>query len=147
MRAKNTDKEKFWNALYGCLIDNLCISLYVLHENFGFGEERLERFVDATVKAAKQFEEWADDEALDIKTDDYRKKYREKHRELLCAATKNFLPDDFREMFFETRTPTDSEIVRRVKADERKKTVSVKEAAEMQVRMQAFGNFLKDRSD
>lgn len=145
MRAKHKDQNKFWNALYGVLIDNLLISIYVLHNDFGFGEERIGHYIDATIKAAKLFEEWSADGVIDDNTESDRKKYREQHREFLKSATTGYLPEAFRTEILEERTPTHAEINIKTKNDSKKNTVTLSEAAELQTKMQAFGDFLKDK--
>lgn len=145
MKVKHKDQNKFWNALYGVLVDNLLISIYVLHNNFGFGEERVGRYIDATIEAAKLFEEWAADDVMDLNTEEGRKKYCEKHREFLKSATVGYLPENFRAEILEERTPTHAEINIKYKNESKKSAITFSEAAELQTKMQAFGDFLKDK--
>ena len=43
MQAKRARTESLNNQIYNVLIDNLVISLYVLHEHFGFGAKRIDQ--------------------------------------------------------------------------------------------------------
>lgn len=146
MRAKRARDESDNNRLYELLVDNLLVSCYVLHEYFGFGQKRLDDYIDAVAVVAKRFDDDARDGVLDYKTAAERARYRAKFKEILRIMTKDFLSEEFYNAVFVDRTPTLSEVVRKEKREQRKLTVSMAEAAKIQTAAQAFGDFLKDRS-
>ena len=59
MQAKRARTESLNNQIYNVLIDNLVISLYVLHEHFGFGAKRIDQYVKALVEMVDRFDEEA----------------------------------------------------------------------------------------
>lgn len=147
MRRRYSEKETWCNQLYNVLEDNLLVTVVVLHERFGFGEKRLMEFVDAVQETAAKFSEMIRDEVIDEKTDSYRHRYQQAFRGTLRATTENFMPDAFIKAIF-GHTPTKREIEREVKIKTREKqktAVTLSEAAELQAKMQAFGDFLKDK--
>lgn len=147
MRAKRARDESDNNRLYELLVDNLIVSCFVLHEYFGFGQKRLDDYISAVAEVAKRFDDQARDGVLDYKTAAERARYRDKFKEILRIMTKDFLSEEFYNAVFIDHTPTLSEVVRKEKREQRKLAVSVAEAAKMQTMAQAFGDFLKDRSD
>lgn len=147
MRAKRARDESDINRLYELLVDNLLVSCYVLHEYFGFGQKRLDDYITAVGEVVKRFDDQARDGVLDYKTAAERARYRDQFKEILRIMTKDFLSDEFYNAIFASRTPTLSEVMSKEKREQRKLTVSIAEAAKIQTAAQAFGDFLKDRSD
>lgn len=148
MRAKRAKTESINNQLYNCLIDNLLISLYILHDKYGFGEKRITDYINAHVEYAKKMDEYIRDDVIKEMTADYRNKYQQEFREMLRITTKEFLPPGFYVEIFENRCPTRAEIVskrnREVKERNAKTAVSISQAAEMQKAAQIFQQFLRD---
>lgn len=148
MKRKYTEKEKWCNQLYKVLEDNLIVTAVVLHEYFGFGEKRIDDYMKAVQETAARFNEMAKDEVLDIKTDNYRRKYCEAYRAIIKTNSENFMPEEFHKAIFSGHTPTKREIEREVKLKNKelwKNSTSLAEAAELQAKMQAFGDFLRDK--
>lgn len=148
MIRKYTEKEKWCNQLYKVLEDNLIVTAVVLHEYFGFGEKRIDDYMKAVQETAARFNEMAKDEVLDVKTDDYRRKYCEAYRAIIKANSENFMPEEFHKAIFSGHTPTKREIEQEVKIKTRemqKNAVTLSEAAELQAKMQDFRDFLKDK--
>ncbi|MGN0598680.1 MAG: hypothetical protein ACI4JK_02195 [Oscillospiraceae bacterium] len=147
MRVKRAHDESLNNQMYECLLDNLLISCYVLNEEFGFGESRIDRYIKAVAEMAKRFDEQVADGVLDCKTAADRLKYQQGFREILRITTKNILPEWFYNEVFHHRCPTRSEAVLKSKNIQRKNAVSLADASRMQAQMQAFSDYLKDKEE
>lgn len=145
MRAKKARDESDNNRLYELLVDNLLVSVYVLHEYFGFGEKRLDDYITAVAAVAKRFDDDTRDGVLDFKTAAERARYRDKFKAYLRIMCKDFISEELYSTFFVDRTPTRSEVLRKAKRERDMCAVSVAEAAKMQTMAQAFGDFLKDK--
>ena len=148
MQAKRARTESLNNQIYNVLIDNLVISLYVLHEHFGFGAKRSDQYVKALVEMVDRFDEEARDGVHRVKTEDVRREYQETFHNILRVRTKEFMPPDFYAEVFEARRPTRSDVKRKYDRETReraeKTAVSVAQAAEMQKAAQIFQQFLRD---
>ena len=151
MKAKRARTESINNQIYNCLIDNLLISLYILHDKYGFGEKRITDYINTHVEYAAKMDEYIRDEVIAEKTEDFRSKYRQQMNEILRTITKEFLPADFYTEIFEKPTPTRAEVVSRSNRQRKeraaKTAVSVTQAAEMQKAAQIFQQFLRERGD
>ena len=151
MNAKKARLESYNNQLYDCLMQNMIMFMFILHEQFHFGEDRLTRCLTFIREYAQMFDDQARDGILEENIDDYRKKYRQNIREILKITTKNILPPDFYAEVFENRCPTRAETVskynRETKAKIAKTAVSFSQAAEMQRAAQIFQSFLRERGD
>lgn len=146
--SKSAQKESWVDALYETIEDNVLATVLVLHEQFGFGEKRIEQYLDAFVKMADKLNAAAEDEIKNFKTGDYRIKYKQAIREILRVTTLNIMPERFyNEVFIKGHsTAKDVEMESaRLKRRKEQMPLSFSEAAELQAKMQAFGDFLKDK--
>ena len=146
--SKSAQKESWVNALYETIEDNVLATVLVLHEQFGFGEKRIEQYLDAFEKMADKLNAAAEDEIKDFKTGDYRIKYKQTIREILRVTTLNIMPERFyNEVFIKGHsTAKDVEMESaRLKRRKEQMPLSFSEAAELQAKMQAFRDFLKDK--
>ena len=146
--SKSAQKESWVDALYETIEDNVLATVLVLHEQFGFGEKRIEQYLDAFEKMADKLNAAAEDEIKDFKTGDYRIKYKQTIREILRVTTLNIMPERFyNEVFIKGHsTAKDVEMESaRMKRQKEQMPLSFSEAAELQAKMQAFGDFLKDK--
>ena len=146
--SKSAQKESWGDALYETIEDNVLATVLVLHEQFGFGEKRIEQYLDAFEKMADKLNAAAEDEIKDFKTGDYRIKYKQTIREILRVTTLNIMPERFyNEVFIKGHsTAKDVEMESaRLKRRKEQMPLSFSEAAELQAKMQAFRNFLKDK--
>ena len=146
--SKSAQKESWVDALYETIEDNVLATVLVLHEQFGFGEKRIEQYLDAFEKMADKLNAAAEDEIKDFKTGDYRIKYKQTIREILRVTTLNIMPERFyNEVFIKGHsTAKDVEMESaRAKRQKDKLPLSFSEAAELQAKMQAFGDFLRDK--
>ena len=146
--SKSAQKESWVDALYETIEDNVLATVLVLHEQFGFGEKRIEQYLDAFEKMADKLNAAAEDEIKDFKTGDYRIKYKQTIREILRVTTLNIMPERFyNEVFIKGHsTAKDVEMESaRLKRRKEQMPLSFSEAAELQAKMQAFRNFLKDK--
>ena len=146
--SKSAQKESWVDALYETIEDNVLATVLVLHEQFGFGEKRIEQYLDAFEKMADKLNAAAEDEIKDFKTGDYRVKYKQAIREILRISTLNIMPERFyNEVFIKGHsTAKDVEMESaRLKRRKEQMPLSFSEAAELQAEMQAFRDFLKDK--
>ena len=146
--SKSAQKESWVDALYETIEDNVLATVLVLHEQFGFGEKRIEQYLDAFEKMADKLNAAAEDEIKDFKTGDYRVKYKQAIREILRVTTLNIMPERFyKEVFIKGHgTAKDVEMESaRLKRRKEQMPLSFSEAAELQAEMQAFRDFLKDK--
>ena len=146
--SKSAQKESWVDALYETIEDNVLATVLVLHEQFGFGEKRIEQYLDAFEKMADKLNAAAEDEIKDFKTGDYRIKYKQTIREILRVTTLNIMPERFyNEVFIKGHsTAKDVEMESaRLKRRKEQMPLSLSEAAELQAEMQAFRDFLKDK--
>ena len=146
--SKSAQKESWVDALYETIEDNVLATVLVLHEQFGFGEKRIEQYLDAFEKMADKLNAAAEDEIKDFKTGDYRVKYKQAIREILRVTTLNIMPERFyNEVFIKGHsTAKDVEMESaRLKRRKEQMPLSFSEAAELQAEMQAFRDFLKDK--
>lgn len=151
MKSKRARTESINNQIYNCLIDNLLITLYILHDKYGFGEKRITDYINTHVEYAAKMDEYIRDEVIAEKTEDFRSLYRRQMHEILRTMTKEFLPADFYAEIFEKPTPTRAEVVSRSNRQRKeraaKTAVSVSQAAEMQRAAQIFQQFLREGGD
>ena len=146
--SKSAQKEAWTDALYETIEDNVLATVLVLHEQFGFGEKRIEKYLAAFEEMAERLNAAAEDEVKDFKTGDYRTKYKQAIREILRVTTLNLMPERFyNEVFIKGHgTAKDVEMESaRAKRQKDKRPLSFSEAAELQAKMQVFGDFLKDK--
>ena len=146
--SKSAQKEAWADALYETIEDNVLATVLVLHEQFGFGEKRIEKYLAAFEEMAERLNAAAEDEVKDFKTGDYRVKYKQAIREILRVTTLNIMPERFyNEVFIKGHgTAKDVEMESaRTKRQKDKLPLSFSEAAELQAKMQAFGDFLRDK--
>ena len=146
--SKSAQKESWVDALYETIEDNVLATVLVLHEQFGFGEKRIEQYLDAFEKMADKLNAAAEDEIKDFKTGDYRVKYKQAIREILRVTTLNIMPERFyNEVFIKGHsTAKDVEMESaRLKRRKEQMPLSFSEAAELQAEMQAFRDFLRDK--
>lgn len=144
--SKKAAKESYNNQIYNVLVDNLLVCVVTLHDSFGFGEKRLNDFINGVMETVKDFDEAAADGVLDTLTAEERKRYRDRFREILRIRTKNYLNEDFYNEIFNGRNPTKTEIELKAKADRKARTVSMSEAVRIQNAARAFEDCLKERS-
>lgn len=136
--SNNVGAEKSWRQIIETMEDNVIITLQVLHEDFGFGEERMNRLLDAILDKAQEFQQAVDDDVLDLKTNYEREHYHDKIHELIKTKAVGFLPTGIYNWFYNTPLPSVSSVRREDKAKARRKNhVSLKEATELQQKMLA----------
>ena len=146
--SKSAQKEAWTDALYETIEDYGLATVLGLHEQFGFGEKRIEKYLAAFEEMAERLNAAAEDEVKDFKTGDYRAKYKQAIREILRVTTLNIMPERFyNEVFIKGHsTAKDVEMESaRAKRQKNKLPLSFSEAAELQAKMQAFGDFLRDK--
>lgn len=141
--------QKNWNSVYETLSDNLALVLLVLHDEYGFGRERIGKLLAAMTETTKKFDEYQADDVLDIKREQLTGDFldvKDLH-EFLKIRLKGVIPEEFYNDMFYNATPAFHEAQAKYKRNTQKqqKKVSFTEAAEMQSRMLAMKEFLNDR--
>lgn len=146
--SKAAHKEAWVDALYETLEDNVLVTVLVLHESFGFGKKRLGRYLTAFEEMAERLNTMVEDDIKGYKTSDYRAKYKQDIKDILSHSSKHLMPDEFYDKVFVKGHNTKREVETEAARAMRKKhenPLSLSESAELQAKMQAFGDFLKDK--
>lgn len=145
----NIELQKAWNSVYENMEDNIALMLLVIHNEYGFGRERIVKLLDAMEEMSQKFDEYQQDGVLDIK----RKKLTEGFinekdlRKFLQARLRDIIPEEYYDKVFYSTTSALREALSKSKHKaECQQTVSIAEAAEMQKRMFAMKDFLNERS-
>ena len=152
MKRNNSKIEfqKNWNTVYETMEDNLALMLLVLHDEYGFGRERIGKLLASMTETVKRFDEYQADGVLDIKRAELTENFldvKDLH-EFLKVRLKGVVPEEFyNELFYKT-TPALYEAQAKSKhnAMKRQQTVPIAEAAEIQRKVHAMKKFLEDRS-
>lgn len=143
----NINFQKNWNAVYKTLEDNLALMLLVLHDEYGFGRERIGKLLASMTETAKRFDEYQEDGILDIKREQLTDGFldvKDLH-EFLKIKLKGVVPEVFYNDLFYNATPAFHEAQAKYKHNTQKqqKKVSFAEAAEIQSRVLAMKEFCK----
>ena len=152
MRANSSRAaaEKYWAQVTDVLEDNLILVLCCLREEFGFGEKRLNSLLDSVYAKAKEFNQMAKDEVLDIKTNEDRERFHSFTHELIKARAMEFMPREIYDFFYTAKKPTLSETRiashTREKAEAQKERDNLKNVAEMQKKLQAARSWAQNNS-
>ena len=149
VNSKKTIDEKYWTQITQVLKDNLILVLMVLHEQYGFSD-RQRTVLDAVYEKAKLFDQMARDEILEIKTQHEREKYHKIIHEIIKLRAHAFMPPDIWDFFYNSSTPTFTETraasSRKEKENARKEQLSLKQAMQMQVDLQAARGWAMNNS-
>lgn len=146
----NIELQKVWDAVYSNMEDNIALMLLVLHDEYGFGRERIIKLLDAMEEMSQRFDEYQQDGVLDIK----RRKLTEGFvsekdlRKFLQTRLRGVIPEEYYDKVFYSTTSALHEAQAKSKhnAMKRQQTVPVAEAAEIQSKVLAMRDFLNERS-
>ncbi len=148
MKRSETDikLKKAWDAVCENMEDNLDMMLLVLHNEYGFGKERLVKLLDAMEEMSQKFDEYQADGVLEIK----RKNLTERNidekelRKFLQSRVKGVIPEEYYNKIFYSRTSAmyGAQAKSKQNALKRQQTVPVAEAAEIQSKVLAMKKFL-----
>ena len=140
--------EKRWRKIIETMEDNVIILLQVLHEEFGFGEERQNRVLTSILRKAEEFNDAIDDDVLDIKTDYERALFHDKVHDLIRIKSIGVVPKEIYDCFYNTPMQTNAAVRRECKMKERQKNaISLKQAAELQQNMLAAKRYVESHSN
>ena len=125
--SKKATDEKYWNLSLKFAVDNLKVALITLNREFGFGPERLTRFLDGVAETSARYNKAFDDGVMDdvINADVEGLKIPDEYIELLCARK------------FDTRSEWHC-------ANRPHNNISMREATEAVKRMQAMRDYQKE---
>ena len=142
--------KKAWDAVCENMEDNLAMMLLVLHNEYGFGKERLVKLLDAMEEMSQKFDEYQSDGVLDIKRKSLTERFIDEKdlRKFLQSRLKGVIPEEYYNKIFYSTTSAMYEAQAKSKhnAMKRQQTIPVAEAAEIQNKVLAMKDFLKDRS-
>lgn len=141
--------QKNWNTVYKTLEDNLALMLLVLHDEYGFGRERIRKLLISMTETAKRFDEYQADDVLDIKREQLTEDFlnvKDLH-EFLKIRLKGVVPEAFYNDLFYNATPAFHEAQAKYKHNTQKqqKKISFSEAAEIQSKILAMKEFCGER--
>lgn len=149
--ASKIEFQKNWNDVYETLADNLALMFLVLHNEYGFGRERIGKLLYAMQDMAKRFDEYQADGVLDIKRAQLTEEFLEAEslHEFLKIRLKGVVPDEFYNDMFCNAMPTFHEAQAKYKRNTQKqqKNISFSEAAEIQQRVLAMKEFYGDKNE
>lgn len=140
-------QQKAWKTIQNVMRDNIAMMLLVLHNEYGFGRERIKKLLDEMADMAERFDEYDNDGVLDIKRDELTKDFLDENRlhEFLKVRLKNVIPEEHYEeifgdgsaVFHEVRAKSKSKARERQKRQE----ISIATAAEIQSKVLAMRDF------
>ena len=148
--SKNAQLNFLQNTVFDMTLTNLVMAMVVLHEEFGFGKQRLDQFIKAVEAKVKIFDEMARDAVLDEKTKGIQKEHAAQFREIIKQVSAIYLSQELYSELFEAPLPTYAQTSCKRKNDQReydKRTaVSKEEAARLQEFMSAVRDYSTERS-
>ncbi|MCM1330850.1 MAG: hypothetical protein NC253_15625 [Ruminococcus sp.] len=140
-------QQKAWENIRGIMRDNIAMMLLVLHNEYGFGRERIKTLLDKMTDMAERFDEYDNDGVLDIKRDELTGGFinpKDLH-EFLKIRLKDVIPEEYHDELFGNKSAAFHEVraQSKSKARERRKrqAVDVATAAEIQQKILAMKNF------
>lgn len=144
------EQQKGWNTIKSVMSDNIAMMLLVLHNEFGFGRERIGKLLDRMADMAEKFDEYDNDGVLSLKRDELTKDFLDENRlrEFLKVRLKGVIPEEhYNELFgnnaavfHEVRAKSKSKAKERQKRQE----VDVATAAEIQRKILAMKDYQND---
>lgn len=148
MKRNNSKIEfqKNWNTVYETMEDNLALMLLVLHDEYGFGRERIGKLLASMTEMTKKFDEYQEDGVLDIKREQLTSGFLDTKdlHEFLKIRLRDIVPEEFyNEMFHKTTSALyEAQAKSKHNALKRQQTVPVAEAAAIQSKVLAMKEFL-----
>ena len=150
--TQQTEIQRNWNSVYENLVDNLALVLLVLHDEYGFGRDRIGKILASMTETAKRFDEYQADDVLDVKREQLTDGFldvKDLH-EFLKIRLKGVIPEWCYNNIFYSTTPALREArakYRRNTQNQHKSDISLSEAAEIQRKMLAVGQAVQKMSD
>lgn len=143
----NSDKtalQKNWNIVIETLRDNLALTILVLHDEYGFGRDRIVNIIEKMTEYAKQFDEWQADDVLDYKREQLTGRFiaEKSLHEFLKVRLKGIIPDEFYDELLCNSAPSNHDMREKFKRNTAKSEVSLSEAIEIQKKVAAMRDFL-----
>lgn len=121
--------DDVWQTILKAMCDNLATTVIVLNDEFGFGKERIRRFIEATVKQNRKINEWQDEGIAD-----------EKIRELIEA-----IGLEYEEIYVEDKQDFKDFLHERKKRREYKNKVGFADAMKAQQHLQTMKDLLNQK--
>ncbi len=143
----NSDKsalQKNWNVVIETLRDNLALTLLVLHDEYGFGRDRIVNILEKMAEYAKQFDEWQADGVLDYKREQLTGRFiaEKSLHEFLKVRLKGIIPDEFYDELLCNSAPSNHDMRAKFKRNTAKSEVSLAQAMDIQKKVAAMRAFL-----
>lgn len=151
MKRKNCEIafKKNWNSVCQTIEDNLAMVLLVLHDEYGFGRERIGKILDSMTDMAKRFDEYHADEVLEYKRKELTGGFLDTDdlHEFLKVRLKGVIPEEYYDEIFCKPAPSNYEMRAKYKRNtaDMKPGISLSEAAEIQSKMLAMRDFCSQK--
>lgn len=149
-RAK-LNQDKGLRYIMDALHDNIALILCVLHDEFGFGEKRLNALMDGIGKYCEQMTEWLRDEVDEQKMQERKDEGflpdEKKINEFLKMRAKQFLSEEnYNELFTSVGVRDVEQHQRRKQKQLEAKAIKPNEAAMLAKNVDMMSEFLKNQS-
>lgn len=131
MSQKHTRQvcDDVWQTILKAMCDNLAATVIVLNDDFGFGKERIRRFIEATVTLNRKISEWQDEGIADVKIREIIESIGLKYEEIYVEDKQ-----DFKDFLHESR-----------KRKEHKNKVGFADAMKAQQHLQTMKDLLNQK--
>lgn len=121
--------DDVWQTILKAMCDNLATTVIVLNDEFGFGKERIRRFIEATVNKNRKISEWQDEGIADVKIREIIESIGLKYEEIYFEDKQ-----DFKDFLHESR-----------KRKEHKNKVGFADAMKAQQHLQTMKDLLNQK--
>lgn len=142
--SKKTNAERLFYDMVETLRCNLLKEMIVLREEFGFGEERLMKFLDGVVERTDRFDDLLAEGMLDSKTAWERNKFADQIHRIVDTSAREILPKSVCDSM--VCTGTRGESVAKFQRNERRRqgAVSISENVKAVEKMRRMQEFLRE---
>ena len=144
------NQDKGLRYIMDALHDNIALILCVLHDEYGFGEKRLNALMDGIGRYCEQMTEWLRDEVDEQKMQERRDEGflpdEKKINEFLKMRAKQFLSEEnYNELFTSVGVRDVEQHQRRKQKQLEAKAIKPNEAAMIVQKVNAMAEFLKNQ--
>lgn len=148
--SHKANQELAWQNILRTLDNNLVMVLATLKEDFGFGEERLNRFFDGFYGRTEEFRQMVLDDVYEEKTENYHLIIGRHMDEIAEMYSLRLLPPSVRDRLYGKIAEPAHVIAAQVNARQRsraeKQKISLVQAQQMQEQLQAAKSWAQNNS-
>lgn len=137
-------QQKAWDTIKNVMNDNIAMMLLVLHNEYGFGRERIGKLLDEMTAMAKEFDEYQSDGVFEYKREKLTGDFLNPKslHEFLKIRLKGVIPEEhYNELFGGTIHAFHEAQARYKNSTQKQQQVDVAEAAEIQRKVLAMKEF------